>query len=125
MPLSPFQREVFRLLAANRNPESHVGGGSAINRSEQSPRYSSDIDLFHDVAESVAICALADGEVLQTNGFEVSWLLEQPFLRRAKVSRGTDMLRLDWCYDSAFRFFPRPTGPRVRLLPSSGRSGDE
>ena len=93
------------LLAANRNPESHAGDGSVINRSDQSPRYSSDIDLFHDVAESVAACAATDAAVLGANGHAVSWLLEQPYLRRAKVSRGTDSLRLDWCYDSAFRFF--------------------
>jgi hypothetical protein len=32
MPLTPFQREVVHLLAANRNPESHVAGGAVINR---------------------------------------------------------------------------------------------
>ena len=111
MPLSPFQRAVILLLAANRNPESHAGGGAVINRSDQSPRFSSDIDLFHDAAESVAVSAAADAAVLAANGYAVAWLLEQPYLRRARVGRGGDSLRLDWCYDSAFRFFPVQQDP--------------
>lgn len=111
MPLTPFQREVLALLAANRNPESHLAGGTAINRSEASPRYSADIDMFHDVAEAVHTSAVADAAVLTAKGFAVEWLLQQPFLRRARVRRGDDELRLDWCYDSAFRFFPVQPDP--------------
>jgi hypothetical protein len=33
-------------------------------------------------------------------------LLRQPSLQSAEVHRAEDALRLDWCYDSAFRFFP-------------------
>ena len=33
MPLTTFQRDVLRLLAVNRNPESHVARSAAINRS--------------------------------------------------------------------------------------------
>jgi hypothetical protein len=83
VPLCPFQREVIRLLAANRNPQSHAGGGTVINRSDRSPRYSFDIDLFHDVAESVAVCAAADAAAVGANGYAVAWLLEQPYCRRA------------------------------------------
>ena len=50
MPLTALQRQILSLLAANRTPESHVAGGAAINRAEQSPRYSSDLDFFHDTA---------------------------------------------------------------------------
>ncbi len=42
MPLTAFQREVARILAANRNPESHVAGGAALNRADDSYRYSDD-----------------------------------------------------------------------------------
>jgi hypothetical protein len=54
MPLTLFQRAVARVLAANRNPESHVAGGAVINRGEAGLRISDDLDIFHDVAASVA-----------------------------------------------------------------------
>ena len=69
MPLSPIQRAVMQLLAAQRTPESHVAGGLAINRGADSPRYSTDIDFFHDLAESVFLCAEADAETLARAGF--------------------------------------------------------
>jgi hypothetical protein len=111
MPLTPFQREVARLLAAHRNPDSHVAGGAVINRSDASPRYSADLDLFHDVAESVHSSAEADAATLLGHGLAVEWLLQQPFLHRARVSRGNEQLRLDWCFDSSFRFFPVQPDP--------------
>jgi hypothetical protein len=111
MPLTAFQQEVLRLLAANRSPDSHVGGGAAINRSGDSPRFSADVDLFQNVAESVLISAERDVAVLTGNGFAVDWLLRQPFLQRARVRRGGAELRLDWCYDSAFRFYPVQPDP--------------
>src|SRR6266849_7656056 len=106
MPLTSFQKEVARLLAANRNPDSHLGGGAVINRAGDSPRYSADLDLFHDVAETVLASAEADTAVLIRHGYEVEWLLRQPYLQRARVRRAAGTVRLDWCYDSAFRFFP-------------------
>jgi Nucleotidyl transferase AbiEii toxin, Type IV TA system len=111
MPLTPFQREVAQLLAAHRNPESHVAGGAVINRSNSSPRYSEDLDIFHDVAQSVAICAEADAEALRTQGYDVGWVLRQPGFFRAEVKRAADHLRLDWTTDSVFRFFPVQTDP--------------
>ncbi len=106
MPLTAFQKEAARVLAAHRNPESYLAGGTAINRAESSLRYSNDLDVFHDAAESVAVCAEADVGELLARGYAVEWLLRQPGLFRARVSQGTDTLRLDWCFDSAFRFFP-------------------
>ena len=106
MPLTSFQRDVLRVLASHRNPESHVGGGSVINRADNSPRYSEDVDLFHDVAQSVVSSAEADCAALLQQGFTVVWLLRQPSLQRAEVHRGGESVRLDWCSDSAFRFFP-------------------
>ncbi|HYT94376.1 MAG TPA: nucleotidyl transferase AbiEii/AbiGii toxin family protein [Gemmataceae bacterium] len=111
MPLTPFQKEVLLLLAAHRNPESHAGGGAVINRAQTSPRYSADLDLFHDVADRVLASAEADTAALTSQGLTVRWLLRQPFLQRAEVSRGTERLRLDWCFDSAFRFFPVQPDP--------------
>jgi len=55
-------------------------------------------------------------------------------LQRARVRRGDEELRLDWCYDSAFRFFPVqpdpefgyayivPTWPATRSWALAGRS---
>ncbi len=111
MPLTAFQKEVVRVLAAGRNPESHLAGGTVINRDDASPRYSNDLDLFHDAAESVAVCAEADAQELFKQGYSVDWQLRQPGFHRASVRRGADSLKLDWCTDSAFRFFPVQPDP--------------
>jgi hypothetical protein len=106
MPLTALQTDVVRMLAAHRHPESHLGGGAAINRGADSPRYSADLDLFHDVAEQVSAAADADLAFLIEQGLDVEWLLRQPTHQRARVVRGSESVRLDWTYDSAFRFFP-------------------
>lgn len=31
MPVGPFETEVLRTLAANRNPESFIGGATVLN----------------------------------------------------------------------------------------------
>jgi hypothetical protein len=111
MPLTAFQKEVARLLAAHRNPESHLAGGAVINREESSLRYSHDFDIFHDAAESVALSAAADQQALHAASCSVDWLLRQPGFYRAEVQRGQDQLRLDWTNDSAFRFFPVEPDP--------------
>ena len=106
MPLTAFQKDVARILAANRNPESHVAGGTVINRDDASLRYSNDLDLFHDAAVGVAVCAEADGKELLKHGLSVEWQLRQPGFYRAQATRDADSLKLEWCADSAFRFFP-------------------
>jgi hypothetical protein len=106
MPLTPFQKEVLRLLAKQRHPDSFVAGGAVIHRADSSPRYSEDLDVFHDAAESVERCADADAALLVAQGYAVEWLLRQTALHRADVRRGEEAVRLDWCFDSAFRFFP-------------------
>jgi hypothetical protein len=103
MPLTTFQREVARTLAVNRNPESHLAGGAVINRAPDSFRYSNDLDIFHDAAESVALCAEIDAQALRAAGYDVEWTLRQEGFFRAEVRRP---VRLDWATDSAFRFFP-------------------
>ena len=62
MPLTPFQREIARLLAKHRNPESYVAGGAVINRGTDGVRISDDLDIFHDLAASVATSAEADAK---------------------------------------------------------------
>jgi hypothetical protein len=106
MPLTAFQKEVARVLAKNRSPESHVAGGAVINRGEAGLRFSDDLDIFHDVIESVAASAEADENSLRNAGYLVRWMLQKEGFFRAIVSREEQHVRLDWTTDSAFRFFP-------------------
>jgi hypothetical protein len=106
MPLTAFQKRVARLLAVNRNPESHVAGGAVINRGEGGVRFSDDLDIFHDAAASVAASAQADAKALQDAGLSVEWTLRGEGMFQAVASGADDRVRLDWTTDSAFRFFP-------------------
>jgi hypothetical protein len=106
MPLTAFQSETLRLLAARRSPESFLAGGTVLNAGADSPRYSKDLDIFHDIEASVAASAAADAAVLQQAGYAVQWLLRQPMFQRAEVIWNGNRLLIEWVFDSAFRFFP-------------------
>jgi hypothetical protein len=56
VPLSRIQTDVFRVLAAHRDPESDVAAATPLNRN--APRISSGIDVSHDREERVAAAAL-------------------------------------------------------------------
>ena len=60
MPLSAFQQSILRLLAQNRSPESYVAGATVLHQIPDSPRFSDDLDMFHDVEDSVARSAAFD-----------------------------------------------------------------
>lgn len=104
MPLSELQSEILRLLADHRSPESYVAGATALN--QDGPRYSRDIDIFHDREESVAQAAVADTGLLAASGFTVQWLRQEPGLYAAAVQRRGETTRVEWVRDSDFRFFP-------------------
>jgi hypothetical protein len=106
MPLTDFQKGIARILAANRSPESHIAGGAVINRGEAGLRISDDLDIFHDLAESVAASAAADEKALLAAGYSVKFTFRAAGIIKAEVARGDERLRLDWTTDSAFRFFP-------------------
>jgi hypothetical protein len=106
MPLTPFQWKVAHLLAKNRSPESHIAGGAVLNREEGSVRFSDDLDIFHDVAASVAASASQDMLALRAQGLSVVCTYQGQGLVRAVASDTVNQLRLDWTSDSAFRFFP-------------------
>jgi hypothetical protein len=106
MPLTPFQKGVAQILAKHRNPESHIAGGAVINRGVGGVRISDDLDIFHDLAASVAASAEADAKALLAEGYAIEWTLRGEGINKAVVTRGEDHLRLDWTTDSAFRFFP-------------------
>jgi predicted nucleotidyltransferase component of viral defense system len=111
MPLTPSQAEILRILAAHRSPDSFLAGGTVLNAAADSPRFSKDLDIFHDVEESVLKSAEADAATLQRSGFTVEWLLRQTTFHRADVRRGGEMVRIEWVFDSAFRFFPVEADP--------------
>jgi hypothetical protein len=104
VPLSKIQSEILLLLAAHRNPESYVAGAVPLNR--DGPRFSDDIDIFHDREESVAAAADADASLLVHQGFAVQWLRREPGIHGAVVHRRGESMKLEWLRDSDFRFFP-------------------
>lgn len=106
MPISDIQAEVLKLIAANRSPESYLAGATVIHRDADTPRFSQDLDFFHDIADSIAQCAEQDATTLLQAGYEVSWLLRTPTFHRAVATKGKRQLKLEWAQDSAFRFFP-------------------
>jgi hypothetical protein len=81
-----------------------VAGRVPINRS--GPRYSSDLDIFHDRQERVAQAALDDAAILRDAGYEVTWLRQQPATYSASIRRGGEETKLEWVADSDYRFFP-------------------
>jgi hypothetical protein len=109
VPLSELQTAILALLAAHRNPESYVAGATAIN--QDGPRFSDDIDIFHDREESVARAADADAAFLIANGFSLEWTRREPGLHAATTRRGGASTRLEWARDSDFRFFPTVADP--------------
>jgi hypothetical protein len=82
MPIGPFESEVLRLLASNRNPDSYVGGATVLHQAPDSSRASADIDVFHDTAPAVHDAAARDTETLQAAGYEVN---ERPVKGAAHV----------------------------------------
>ena len=106
MPLTPFQAQIFKVIAANRNPDSFTAGGIVINRRENSTRFSDDIDIFHHTAQAVAASANADAKALSNAGYSVEFLRQSDTFQQAIVRLGEDYVRIDWAADSAYRFFP-------------------
>jgi hypothetical protein len=70
------------------------------------PRFSSEIDIFHDREEAVARAADADAAVLSNSGYAVQWVRREPGIHVATVERNGATTRLEWARDSDFRFFP-------------------
>jgi len=104
VPLSKLQSEILRVLAAHRDPQSYVGGSTPLNRN--SPRYSDDIDVFHDREERVARAVEEDTAVLREHGYALEWLRREPVFFSILVRRGDETSKLEWVVDSDFRFFP-------------------
>jgi len=104
VPLTKFQSDVLRVLAAERSPDSYIAGGVALNR--EGPRFSRDIDIFQDSQRRLETAAEADARALIKAGFSFSWKQIKEGKREAAVARLGDAMPLEWVADSAFRFFP-------------------
>jgi hypothetical protein len=104
VPLSKLQEEILRLLAAHRDPESYVAGSTPLNR--EAPRYSADIDIFHDREERVTRAAEEDRAILQAHGFSLQWLRRELNFYSVLLRRDDEATKLEWVVDSDFRFFP-------------------
>ncbi|MBI5191511.1 MAG: hypothetical protein HZA22_12695 [Nitrospirae bacterium] len=81
-----------------------MAGSTPLN--VERPRFSEDIDIFHDREERVARAAVEDTEALRADGLEVIWLRREPAIYTAEVRAGNERTRLEWLTDSDFRFFP-------------------
>ncbi len=117
MPLTPIQKDVLAVLAANRSEESHFAGGVVFNATDDSARFSHDFDIFHELAEEVTRASNRDVASLRAAGFPVDtpsrhgeWEKDATF-RKARVTRGAETVEIDWAADSAFRFFPIERDP--------------
>jgi hypothetical protein len=113
MPIGSFEREVLRVIAANRNPDSYIGGGTVLHQDPGSPRSSRDLDVFHDTTESLARCAEADIAALRAKGWAVEPEKPQATFQRARVRSESQSTKIEWVFDSAFRFFPVEPDPEL------------
>jgi hypothetical protein len=69
--------------------------------------------LFHDTAESVTVCSQFDPETLRANGYQAEVALTLDTFVRALVRRADQTTKLEWSFDSAFRFFPVEPDPEL------------
>jgi len=104
VPLSELQTAILKLLASHRDPESYVAGSTPLNR--EAPRYSGDIDVFHDREELVARVAAEDAAVLAGHGYTLQWQRREAAIYTVLVQRSGQATKLEWVVDSDFRFFP-------------------
>ena len=113
MPLSAIHSDTLARIAANRSPDSYVAGATVLHREDDTPRYSLDLDLFHDIEESVAQSAETDAETLRAAGYDFSWMVRAPSFHRAVVRVHDEAMKIEWAQDSAFRFFPIQADERL------------
>jgi hypothetical protein len=109
MALTPFQRDVCRLLADRRRSsgESYIAGGVALTAALDAQRVSRDLlDTFHDTVDAVSASRDADRRLLETAAYQVRAQRERPGFVEAEVARHGATLTVVWARDSAFRFFP-------------------
>jgi hypothetical protein len=119
MPLTSFQANIAGVLAGNRTPESQLAGGAALHIYPTALRFTNDLDYFQDSEELAATKANEDMAALRQRGYTVDVRLATGAFTRAIVSKGREATKVEWCYESNFRFFPAIRDKRVgfRLHP--------
>jgi len=124
VPLSKLQGEVLLLLASHRNPESYVAGATALN--PDGPRFSADIDIFHDREEGVAQASSADTGVAGRERLWHSMAAARGLVFMPPLCSGAARTqKLNGCAIAIFRFFPAVKERCVRLPIACCRSGDQ
>lgn len=106
MPLTKYQAEVALLLSTVRTHDSYLAGGAALHLAPNSLRYSNDLDYFNDSPARVASAFDADRTLLLAHGHRLDVLLDRPGFVRAIAARAADSTKIEWVYDTAFRFLP-------------------
>lgn len=106
MPLTEIQKRILKLLTGHRSEASHLAGATGLGLSPESPRFSHDLDYFHDREAAVAAAFARDKSALEDNGYDVEILLSQPGFIRVVVSDGESSIRIDWAHGSSWRFMP-------------------
>jgi hypothetical protein len=104
VPISNLQSAILRHIAGSRDPESFVAGGLPLNR--HGPRFSDDIDIFHEREERVARASEHDVALLLRAGYHATWLRREAGIYSAEISDSKDKTKLEWVADSDFRYFP-------------------
>lgn len=79
-------------------------------------RYSNDLDYFNDSAARVSAAFDADRATLSQAGHSVETLMERPGFARAIIRRGHDSTKVEWVFDTAFRFLPVVADERAGYL---------
>jgi hypothetical protein len=116
MPLTNFQKKIALVLSANRTEDSHLAGGAALHFQPNSLRFSEDLDYFHDSEERVASAFAEDSKLLKEKGYNCKVELSLPGYIRALVNDKTSTTKVEWAFDSAWRFMPVQKDSQVGFI---------
>jgi hypothetical protein len=117
MALTEYQIAVLRILSERRkrDGESYIAGGTALNFFLKSHRKSKDIDIFHDTSEALIKAWESDKAALFSAGYEIDIIREYSSFIEADIKKNKNAVLIQWCRDSAFRFFPLIEDPILGL----------
>lgn len=104
MALTPLQKQVMAVIAANRSDTSYMAGGAVLN--EDWFRMSDDLDIFHDTDEEIVATARKDMASLESAGFKVSVDVLIFGVVECTVSKGDEATMLQWMSETRYRYFP-------------------
>jgi hypothetical protein len=107
--LDAFQKEVLRIIAANRTPDSFIARGSALNR--LNTRQSRDLDIFHRTLLMIDLALERDLQTLKSAGLNTDRFRETSTMREWIVSDATRATRVQWTRDTSWLFMPAVPDP--------------